>query len=68
MLRMKVKVRVAKSQGLHACMKVFDGGGAAAESELARPSVQIATIWRKLDNDDWRFDLFVSLIFHGFGF
>jgi hypothetical protein len=47
MLRMKVKVRVAKSQGLHARMKVFDGGGAAAESELARPPVQIATIWRK---------------------
>ena len=42
-----MKVRVAKSQGLHARMKVFDGGGAAAESELARPPVQIATIWRK---------------------
>ena len=23
---------------------------------------------KKKDNDDWRFDLFVSLIFHGFGF
>ena len=36
---------------------------------------QIAADWanrcnnlKKKDNGDWRFDLFVRLIFHGFGF